>query len=164
MKTKLKVNLFDLLLLLTIVLSTTGFLTAQTEKNSLNKIITRKQKIAVKVYVSDVPIRNNQLFQVGDEVFITIRNKPYTKLEIIKVEERPKLALSFDRTGTYKAIPDPTKLDFTDYLITISDTALKTKDGYVVEGNKIKIGNQLELESFNFRLNGKIIDILPFKE
>lgn len=164
MKTKLKVNLIDLLLLLTIVLSTTGFLTAKTEKNSLNKIITGKQKIAIKVYVSDVPLKKKPLFQVKDKVFITIRNKPYTKLEIIKVEERPILALSFDRTGTYKAIPDPTKLDFTDYLVTISDTALKTKDGYVVEGSKIKIGNQIELEGFDFRFNGKIIDILSLKE
>ena len=161
---KSKVNLIDLLLLLTIFLSTTGFLFARAEKSSLNKVITGKQKIAIKVYVSDVPIRKNELFKVQDKVFITIRNKPYAKLEIIKVEERPKLALSFDRTGTYKAISDITKSDFTDYLITVSDIALETNDGYVVEGNKIKIGNQLELEGFNFRLNGKVIDIFPIKE
>ena len=161
MRRKIKPNLIDLLLLFTILLSTTGFLLAKAEKSSLNKVITGKEKIAINVYVSDVPIGSNKLFKEGNNIFITIRNKPYAKLEIIKVEERPKLALSFDRTGTYKPIPDPTKPDFTDYIITVSDIALKTTDGYVVGGNKIKIGNLLELEGFNFRLNGKIVDIFP---
>ena len=105
----------------------------------------------------------NDFFKIGEKSAITIRNRPYTQLTIIKSESHPKLATLPNLGGSYKTIVDPTKTNLKDYIVTLTDAALKTKDGYVVGGNKIKIGNQVELEGFNYRLGGKIIDVYPTK-
>lgn len=161
---KTKINFIDLFILLTIIFSTTGFIIAKAEKSPINKIIEGKEKVAIEVLIHDIRASKENLFKVGSKTAITVRNKPCTKLEIIKIEERPKLAIAYDRTGTYKPIPDPNKFDFQDFIVTISDTAFKTKDGYVIGNNKIKIGNKVELEGFNYRLPGEVVNIYSIKE
>lgn len=160
-----KINLFDILTLLTIIFSITGYLFAKAEKTGLNKIIEGKEKIAIELLVPDVNTGSsdikNDIFKVGDKTAITIRNRPYTKLEIIKSEFKPKLLIIPDLHGSFKTPLDPTRANIKDYTVTLADEALKTQDGYVIGGNKIKIGNQIELEGFNYRLNGKVINLYP---
>lgn len=159
-----KLNLFDFLFLLTIIFSTTGFIIAKAEKSPLNKIIEGKERIAIEVLIPDVFSSTNDYFKTGGKSAITIRNRPYTKLSIIKAESKPKLTVIPNGPGAFKTITDPAKPDVKDYIVTLSDTALKTEDGYVIGGNKIKIGNQIELEGFNYRLNGKVINIYTLND
>ncbi len=49
-------------------------------------------------------------------------------------------------------------------MVTVEETADRTKDGYVVSGNKIKIGNQVELEGFKYRTQGVVVDIREAKD
>lgn len=167
-KIKTNLNLLDCLLLLTVAFSTTGFILARAEKIPLNQIIKGKEEIAIELLIPDVFSTSDSskevFFKSGDKTAITIRNRPYTKLSIIKSESKPKMTVIPSTNGTFKTIEDPTKVNFKDYFVTISDTALKTDDGYVIGGNKIKIGNQIELEGFNYRLNGKVINIYPLNE
>ena len=156
---KSKINILDLLIFLSILFSTTGFILAKAEKSSLNKIIEGKEKIAIVIHLPDVNSKKDSLFKIGDKSAITIRNRPYTQLDIIKVEIVNKQLVLPDNLGKYKLIDDPNRESIKDYIITLSDTALKTNDGYAVGGNKIKIGNIVELEGFNYRLSGKVIDI-----
>lgn len=165
-KIKTNLNLLDFLLLLTIVFSTTGFILARAEKTPLNQIIKDKEEIAIELLIPDVfsTSPKETFFKAGEKTAITIRNRPYTKLSITKSESKPKMTVISSPNGAFKTIEDPTKTNFKDYFVTISDTALKTDDGYVIGGNKIKIGNQIELEGFNYRLNGKVINIYPLNE
>jgi len=160
-----KINLFDALTLLTIIFSISGYLFAKAEKTGLNKVIEGKEKIAIELLVPDVNTgssdSNNDIFKTGDKSAITIRNRPYTKLEIIKSESKPKLLIIPDFHGSFKTPNDPTRTNIKDYTVTLTDEALKTQDGYVIGGNKIKIGNQIELEGFNYRLTGKVINLYP---
>lgn len=158
---KNKLNFIDLLIFITIALSITGYLFAKAEKLPLNKVIEGKEEIVIEVLLPDVYSSNNDYFKIGKKAHITIRNRPYTSLKIINFESKPKLAVIQDRLGSFKTIPDPTKANIKDYHVTLSDVALKTKDGYVIGGNKIKAGNPIELEGFNYRLNGKVINIHP---
>lgn len=161
---QIKLNFLDLLIICTILFSITGYLLAKAEKTQLNKIIEGKESIAIEVLIPDVFSESTDLFMIGDKSAITIRNRPYTKLKIIKTELAPKQAIIPVPSGSlYKIIPDPTKLNIKDYIVTLTDEALVTGDGYVIGGNKIKIGNQIELEGFNYRLNGKVINISPVK-
>jgi hypothetical protein len=41
----------------------------------------------------------------------------------------------------------------------VQDEADATDDGYVIRGNKIKLGNQIELEAFKYRVQGVVVDI-----
>ncbi len=160
-----KINLFDLIVFLTLVFSISGYLYAKAEKTGLNHIIEGKEKIAIELLIPDVNssshLSKKEIFNVGDYTAITIRNRPYTKLKIIKSEFRPKLLIIPDFHGSFKTHPDPTRTNIKDYTVTLSDIAIKTNDGYVIGGNKIKIGNQIELEGFDYRLGGKVVNIYP---
>ena len=159
----LRLNPFDIIILVTVIFSFTGYVFARTDKIPLNNIIEKKENIVIKILIPDV-FNESMLFNAGEVAAITIRNKPYKGLTIIKSESKPKLAIVQDRTGSYKTIKDPTKQNIQDFIVTFRDSALKTKDGYVTSGNKIKIGNQIELEGFNYRLTGKVIDIRALGE
>ena len=159
-KLQIKLNFLDLFVIFTILFSITGYLLARAEKTQLNKIIEGKENIAIEVLLSDVFSGTADLFIVGDKSAITIRNRPYTKLKIIKTNSEPKHVIIPTLSGPlYKIISDPTRLNVKDYIVTLTDEALITSDGYVIGGNKIKVGNQIELEGFNYRLNGKVINI-----
>jgi hypothetical protein len=157
---QINLNFVDLLVIFTILFSITGYLLAKAEKTQLNKIIEGKENIAIEVLIPDVFSGNTDLFMVGDKSAITIRNRPYTKLQIIKTNSNPKqVIIPALSSSSYKTIADSTRANVKDYTVTLTDEALVTSDGYVIGGNKIKIGNQVELEGFNYRLNGKVIDI-----
>lgn len=160
---KLKVNIINIVIILTIILSVLGFLITKAGKSPISKVVLSKEDIGIEVLISDVHSKEKDLFNVGEKTFLTIRNKPYAELKIINIEERNKLALAYDRTGTYKAIPDPTKLNVFDYVLTLTDVAIKTKDGYVIGTDKIKIGNKVDLEGFNYKFSGQIVNIYPLK-
>lgn len=168
MVTKNKISVFDILLIITLLFSTSGFLFAKAEKTGLNKVIEGKENIAIEILVPDVNSgsldNKNNIFKVGEKTAITIRNRPYTKLDIIQSEPKSKLLIIPDFHGSFKTLVDPNRLEIKDYTVTITDTALKTNDGYVIGGNKIKIGNQIELEGFNYRLTGKVINLYPIKK
>ncbi len=160
---KRKINIVDFLFFVTVACCITGFLFAKAEKTPLNKIIKGKENIAIEILLPDVHSPNNNFFKEGDKAAITIRNRPYTKLTIIKTEYKPKLITIPVLNGTVKTIEDPARKNTKDYFVTLSDTALKTSDSYVIGGNKIKAGNQIELEGFNYRLTGKVINVYPIK-
>ncbi len=164
-KLHLKSNLLDFIIILTILFSITGYLFAKAEKTGLNKIIEGKENIAIEVLIPDVFSEKTNLFFVGDKSAITIRNRPYTKLKILSATSAPKhLVIPVLSGSTFKIISDPTRTNVKDYTVTLADEALKTQDGYVIGGNKIKIGNQVELEGFDYRLSGKVINIYPLNK
>ena len=157
---QIKLNFLDLLIIFTVLFSITGYLLAKAEKTQLNKIIEGKENIAIEVLIPDVFSENTDLFKAGDKSAITIRNRPYTKLKITKAQSNSKqVIIPTLSSSSYKTITDPTKVNVKGYTVTLADEALTTADGYVIGGNKIKIGNQIELEGFNYRLNGKVINV-----
>ena len=168
MKLNNKINFLDLLLLITLASSLVGYVSAKSEKipslNKLAKIIEGKENIGIDILLPDVPVKNDDYFKVGEKAGVTIRNRPYTKLTIVKSESKPKQVIIPTYSGTFKTINDPTKQNVKDYYVTLSDMALKTADGYVLGGNKIKIGNQVELEGFNYRLSGKVVNVYPIQK
>jgi len=159
-----KTNILDLFIVITIIFSIYGYVCAKSENTSLNKIILDKENIAIEIFLPDLPFSDNDYFKVGEQTSITIRNRPYTKLKIIKSTFKSKLAVVPNLSGTYKTIEDPTKATLKDHYVTLSDAALKTKDGYVIGGNKIKIGNPVELEGFNYRFSGKVINVFSLND
>ena len=60
---------------------------------------------------------------------------------------------------TTRPLPDPAVPHAHDFIITVQDEADATKDGFVIRGNKVKIGNLVELEGFKYRAQGVVVDI-----
>lgn len=163
MNKKTKLNFIDVLLLLTVVFSLYGVSLVKAEKSSLNKVIKGKSKVVIEVFIPDVKSKF-ELFQTGSKTAITIRNQPYDKLEIIGIKQIKKEIILPDLMGGFKVIDDPIRVNEKDILVTLVDHALITDDGYVFGGNKIKIGNYVELEGFNYRLTGKVVDMYALSD
>lgn len=132
-------------------------------KNKFSKSpVEATQKIAFQVMLRSVSITDNIMpFRVGEEAFITIRNVPYTKLQIIDSKFSPKKTMI--PTGNPKrpyVVVEDISLPFQyDMIITLIDEAKVTKDGAVVGGNKIKMGMPIVLEGFNYRIGGTISNV-----
>lgn len=132
-------------------------------KNKFSKSpVEATEKIAFQVMLKSVSVTDTKLpFKVGDESFITIRNVPYTKLQIIDVMFQPKkMVLPINNPAQPFVIIDDFSQPYQyDFIITLIDEAKITKDGPVVGGNKIKIGLPIVLEGYNYRIGGTISNV-----
>lgn len=102
-----------------------------------------------------------EIFKKGEKTFITIRNVPYTELEItdVKKEVMREMFFNYDRPEVPYLIKNVAYPDRYQYTVTLRDNAQITSDGAVIGGNKIKIGLPVDLEGFNYRLSGMVSDV-----
>lgn len=143
-----------------------GFILAKEGHAGVNQQIHGSQKIDIDVFFSGVKTKDTDLFKVGDPAALTIRNVPVMPpMTITSVKRTPKMAAFLSADGKKAvAFPDPASPLASDYEVTVTTTAEVTNDGYVVRGNKLKVGNQVELESFKYREQGVVCDINPSKQ
>jgi hypothetical protein len=155
------INAFDFGLMAVLLMCVTGFLLARAGHAGVDKIIEGTGKIGIDVYITGLKTKDIDLFKVGDKSAVTIRNQPVQPpMTIAKVEHNQKLAAFLSVDGKKAlALPDPANPIAYDFLVTVVDEADRTPDGYVVHGNKIKLGNQIELEGFKYRVQGVVVDI-----
>ena len=132
-------------------------------KNKFSKSpVEATKKIAFKVMMKSVSVTDTQPpFKIGDESFITIRNVPYTKLEIIDIAFQPKKTMIpvNDAKQPFIVVDDYSQPYQYDFVVSLIDDAKITKDGPVVGGNKIKIGMPIVLEGFNYRIGGTVSNV-----
>ena len=130
--------------------------------------VQKEQKIAIQVFFRNIIITDtHNPFEVGEKAFITIRNVPYTSLNIIAAqgaEKKTVIPSTKNRKG-YIVVPDVTLPLQYDFLITLEDTVKVTDEGeYVVGGNKLKTGLPIVLEGKDYRFNGVISSIQEIDE
>ncbi len=155
------INAFDAALLIVIFLSIVGFALAKAGLAGVNKVIEGTPKVAIDVFITGLKTKDTDLFKVGEPSAITIRNVPVQPpMKITHVTHWPK-QVSFLSPDGKKAVAmaDPANPIAHDFLITVVDQAEQTPDGFVIRGNKIKVGNQIELEGFKYRVQGVVADI-----
>ncbi len=132
-------------------------------KNKFSKSpVEATKKIAFQVMLKSVSVTDNEMpFKIGDDSFLTIRNVPYTKLQIVDVMYQPKkMILPVNNPQQPFAVIDDYSQPYQfDFIVTLVDEAKITKDGPVVGGNKIKIGLPIVLEGFNYRIGGTISNV-----
>ena len=107
-----------------------------------------------------------EIMEAGDTTFITIRNVPYTKLEIKEVKKQhvQEMFFNYDRPEVPYLINNVAFPNRYMYIVTLKDKAQITSDGAVVGGNKIKIGLPVDIEGFNYRLSGMVSDVKVIDE
>lgn len=156
-----QLNLFDYSLCVMVLLSAAGFGLAKAGLAGVNQEIQGTHPVDIEVFVTGLKTKDLNLFKVGETSSITIRNVPVQPpMKIVKVEHQQKQVSFLSADGKkVVAFPDPANAIAHDFLVTVEDIADKTSDGYVIRGNKIKLGNQIELESFKYRVQGVVVDI-----
>ena len=128
-------------------------------RSTASKQIESKSPIEFEVFLRSVTISAKECpVKTGDTTFISIRNVPYTDLEVIDVKYVPKKAAVSTKNG-YIAVNDPAFLDTYDIIVKVRDEALVTKDGAVVGGNKIKMGLPITLEGKTYKFTGSVSNL-----
>ncbi len=157
------INPLDFFFLVVILASSIGFMLTRAGHAGVNKILQGQKVVNMDVYFIGLKTADTSLFKVGEKTALTIRNQPvYPPMTITKVKQWPR-QIAFPAPSGKKLVTftDPTQPLARDFLVTISDQAEVTRDGYVLHGNKIKVGNMVELEGFKYRMQGVVVDIQP---
>ena len=154
-----KISLIDIIITIGVLITLiVGVCTAKHFRQTADKQIEATSPITFQVFLRGVTVTGEDFpIKVNDKTFITIRNVPYTELNVIEVTSQPRK--TFSPTGKNILVPDPAQPSVYDAVVTISDTAKITKDGAVVGGNKIKMGLPVVLEGNKYKFNGTISDV-----
>ena len=158
-----KFNIVDVIIVLGVIAAlVVGLLTMKHFRQTAEKQIEATSQITFQVFLRGVTVTGEEFpIKSGEKSFITIRNVPYTELNVVDVTSSPRLAAvsSAKAIEQYVLINDPAQPSLFDAIVTITDEAKITKDGGVVGGNKIKMGIPVTLEGKDYKFNGTISDV-----
>ena len=156
-------HLVDILSVLGVIIALiVGVMTTKHFRQTADKQIEATSPITFQVFLRGVTVTGEDFpIKANDKTFITIRNVPYTELNVLNVssEARKTAIASSKAVDQYILVKDPTQPAIFDAVVTITDTAKITKDGAVVGGNKIKMGLPVTLEGGSYKFNGTISDV-----
>lgn len=154
-----KIGFVDLIIIIGIIAAMlVGLFTIKNFRQTADKQIEATSPITFQIFLRGVTATGAEFpIKTNETTFITIRNVPYTELQIIAVESQPRKILSPSLKTAI--VDDPAQPALYDAVVTVKDTAKITKDGAVVGGNKIKIGLPVTIEGVNYRFNGTISDV-----
>ncbi len=157
-----KLKLTDFIIIgIILVLVVIGTLAVFKKKNFANLPIEKETKINFEVFFRGVTISDTEApFKAGEDAFITIRNVPYTKLKIVAMDGRPRMAIlpAKNKEG-FVITQDVSMPNMYDLIVKLEDTAKKTPDGYVAGGNKIKMGIPVVIEGEKYKYTGVISNV-----
>ena len=155
-------KIFDIIIVAGLFLAiAVGLVTAKGMRSTASKQIESKSPIEFEVFLRSVTISKKDCpVKVGDTTFISIRNVPYSDLEVTDVKFIPKkVVVPAKNPKGFVVVDDAGYLDTYDIIVKVKDEALITKDGAVVGGNKIKIGLPITLEGKLYKLTGSVSDL-----
>jgi len=157
-----KISFVDIIIVLGVIIALlVAICTAKHFRQTADKQIEATSPITFQVFLRGVTITGEDFpIKPEEKTFITIRNVPYTELEVINVVSKPRSTFSpTSKAKDLVLVADPAQPSIFDAVITIKDTAKITKDGAVVGGNKIKMGLPVTLEGKKYKFNGTISDV-----
>lgn len=157
-----KIRPVDFIIITGIVLAIiVGFFTFTHVRQTADKRIEATSKIRFQVYVRSVTLTGVEIPMKKDEkTFISIRNVPYSDLDIVDVKaERKKIVLPTFNNKRVVVVEDVSQSSLYDIIVTLEDTAKITKDGAVVGGNKIKMGLPITLEGEDYKFSGIVSNL-----
>ena len=143
-----------------------GFVTFKNIRQTADKQIEATSKISFTVFIRGITYTGADLpIKADEKTFISIRNVPYSDLDIVDVQaERKKVVLPTVNNKKVMVVEDVSQANMYDVTVTLTDTAKITKDGAVVGGNKVKIGLPITLEGRDYKFTGTVSDLKIINE
>lgn len=143
-----------------------GFATFKHFRQTADKQIEATSPIVFDVFLRGITLTgDSKPIIAGEKTFISIRNVPYSDLEILNVKsDRRKVVLPLisnikSATKNVLVVEDVSQSNVYDITVTLTDVAKITKDGAVVGGNKIKMGLPITLEGKDYKFNGTVSNV-----
>ena len=102
-----------------------GFLTYKNFRQPAAKQIEATSKISFQVFIRGVTLTGNEIpLKADDKTFISIRNVPYTDLDIVDVKaDRKKIVLPILNSKKVMIVEDVSQANMYDITVTLKDTA-----------------------------------------
>ncbi|MCD8378383.1 MAG: DUF4330 domain-containing protein [Candidatus Gastranaerophilales bacterium] len=160
-------KIVDIIIIAGLILAVfVGIITAKQMHSTASKQIEATSKIEFDVFLRSVTLSSDECpIRVGEKTFISIRNVPYSDLDIIGVKFMPKkVVLPLKSPKGYIVAVDEGQYDTYDIVVRVTDKAHITKDGAVVGGNKIKMGMPITLEGKMYKFTGSVSDMKFLEE
>lgn len=158
-----KIGLVDFIIIAGVIVALfVGLFTAKHLRQTADKQIEATSPITFQVFLRGVTVTGEEFpVKANDKTFISIRNVPYTELDVVSVDSKSRKTFAPSPRAKDFAVlvDDPSQPAIFDAVVTIKDTAKITKDGAVVGGNKIKMGLPVTLEGEKYKFNGTISDV-----
>ncbi|MEB3330393.1 MAG: DUF4330 domain-containing protein [Candidatus Sericytochromatia bacterium] len=153
------VNALDALIVSAVMVGVVGVVAVKGGHSAVTRMAVRQGPAEIDLMIR-ANIKDLSMFKVGDRAFITIRNQPYDKVEIVSVKaKRQEIAIPIDNGRALRVTPDPTTPFASEVLLTLRDNGMETADGIVWGGQKLKLGVPIEVEGFKYRFKGSVIDV-----
>lgn len=155
-----RINIIDFVFGLSVLLGVLGVFLVQSGLHvTSGQVVEGETDILIAVQIPKLTTLDPKLFVPGEKTAITIRNQPRGDVLIDKVETAPTKMTVFSSAGEALLIDDLAMANSFDNTLWLRDHAKITKDGYVTEGVKVKVGLPIELEGFKYRVYGKIVNV-----
>ncbi len=158
-----KIRIVDFIIIACVIIALcVGFVTFKGYRQTADKQIEATSNIVFKVYMRGVTFSGKEIpIKKGEKTFISIRNVPYSDLDILDVKaDRRKIVLpTLNSKKVVIVVEDVSQPDLYDVVVTLTDKAKITKDGAVVGGNKVKLGLPITLEGSDYKFTGSVSDI-----
>lgn len=153
-------NILDVVVGSAVVLGVAGvFLVQSGTQVTSGQVVEGESDILISVQIPSLKTLDPDLFEPDKNTSITIRNQPRGEVLIESVKSNPTKVTMLGSNQKPLAVQDLAQANSYDYTLVLKDHAQVTKDGFVTEGVKVKIGLPIELEGFNYRVYGKIVDV-----
>ena len=158
-----KIRIVDFIIVACVIIAlVVGFVTYKGFRQTADKQIEATSNIVFKVYMRGVTFSGAEIpIKKGEKTFISIRNVPYSELEILDVKaDRRKIVLpTLNSKKVVIVVEDVAQPDLYDVVVTLTDKAKITKDAAVVGGNKLKLGLPITLEGADYKFTGSVSDL-----
>jgi hypothetical protein len=153
-----KFNVLDAGLVLLLAIGALGVFLVQSNLHATsNAMVQGETDIDIRIMFT-LRSEDAQLLKAGEMTNITIRNQPRGEVKILDVQKAP-VQVMLAVNGKPSAVTDTTEKNVQSYWVTLRDHATITKEGYVAEGVKIKVGVPVDLEGFKYFVHGGIVDV-----
>lgn len=153
------VNLLDGLIIATVLVGVIGVVAVKSGHSSVSKIAQKEGPAEVDLMIR-ASIGDLAMFKKGEYAFVTIRNQPYDKVEIVNVvAKRAEIAVPINDGKDFRITTDPTTPFASEIILTLRDEGMQTEDGIIWGGQKLKVGVPIEVEGFKYRLKSSVLDV-----
>lgn len=152
------INLLDGVVTVAVIAGVIGVATVKAGYTAVDRMGTKgpaQVDVLIRANIEDL-----SMFKAGDKTFVTIRNVPYNKVQIVAVQAaRTQEAIPTHDGESFRLTTDPTQPYASTVKLTLQDQGMETEDGIVWGGQKLKVGEPVDLEGLRYRLVGSVIDV-----
>ena len=153
-----------LIVVVALVLSLGSLLLTKVKLTGITQKIQATKPITLDIWVSELVSTRKDLFKVGETTNLIIRNRPHGKLKITDVQctELSFKRYYFKRLGVEaNEVETPMEPIIWQCRLKLTDpNAYQTPNGFVSNGNQLKVANRVNLEGALYYVDGYIVDII----